>query len=319
MFGPADEDSARFATALREGDLGAVRRCPKADVHTHGVLSGDAGYVRERTGRELRPVSGTLTSMAAMHDWVESNVGDLFAGPSGREVGLDAVFARLRSDGVTVVVLGDDVWMVTQRLGTAAELTAEIEAARQRMAPEVRWVPQIGISRHCPVEAVMRWLEPFLDLECFASVDLYGDEFAQPIEVFQPVYDACRTAGLRLTAHVGEWGSASDVARAVDVLQLDAVQHGIAAASSTSVMRQLAAHGVTLNVCPTSNVKLGRVERLDLHPIRKLFDAGVKVTVNTDDALVFGVGVSEEFLGLYRAGVLGADELDQIRRWGLNT
>jgi adenosine deaminase len=62
---------------------------------------------------------------------------------------------------------------------------------------------------------------------------------------------------------------------------------------------------------------LGRVARLKDHPIRKLFDAGVKVTVNTDDALVFGVGVSEEFLGLYQAGVFTAAELDVIRQWGL--
>jgi adenosine deaminase len=227
--------------------------------------------------------------------------------------------SRARIDGVTLIALGDDVWTVTQGLGSAAELTASIEAARRRTAPGVRWVPQIGISRHCPVELVLRWLEPFLELGCYASVDLYGDELAQPIEVFQPVYAACRMTGLRLTAHVGEWGSAQDVARAVEVLELDAVQHGIAAASSPSVMRLLAEQRVTLNVCPTSNVRLGRVEHLGRHPIRTLLDAGVRVTVNTDDALVFGIGVSEEFLGLYRAGALGAAELDQVRRRGLET
>jgi adenosine deaminase len=62
---------------------------------------------------------------------------------------------------------------------------------------------------------------------------------------------------------------------------------------------------------------LGRVARLQDHPIRTLFDAGVKVTVNTDDAIVFGAGVSEDFLRLYRAGVFTASELDLIRQWGL--
>ena len=63
---------------------------------------------------------------------------------------------------------------------------------------------------------------------------------------------------------------------------------------------------------------LGRVDRLKTHPIRRLYDAGVKVTVNTDDVLVFGNGVSEEFLSLYRANVFNADELDGIRRAGLS-
>jgi len=121
--------------------------------------------------------------------------------------------------------------------------------------------------------------------------------------------------GLRLKAHVGEWGTADDVWRPCE--ELDEVQHGIAAAKAPAVMRCLADNRVRLNVCPTSNVMLGRVECMAMHPIRKLYDAGVKVSVNTDDALVFGPSVSEEFLGLYRAGVFRAEELDEIRLNGL--
>ena len=121
--------------------------------------------------------------------------------------------------------------------------------------------------------------------------------------------------GLRLKAHVGEWGTADDVWRPCE--ELDEVQHGIAAAKAPAVMRCLADNRVRLNVCPTSNVMLGPVECMAMHPIRKLYDAGVKVTVNTDDALVFGPSVSEEFLGLYRAGVFRAEELDEIRLNGL--
>ena len=78
-------------------------------------------------------------------------------------------------------------------------------------------------------------------------------------------------------------------------LELDEVQHGIAAAQSEPVMRFLANNRIRLNICPTSNVMLGRVQSLDTHPIRMLFDAGVIVTINTDDVLVFGQGVSGSF------------------------
>jgi adenosine deaminase len=149
-------------------------------------------------------------------------------------------------------------------------------------------------------------------------LDLSGDELAQPIEVFKPLYRAAKNQGMRLKAHVGEWGTADDVRRAVEVLELDEVQHGIAAAESLSVMRFLADHQIRLNICPTSNILLGRVARIQDHPIRKLFDAGVIVTVNSDDAIVFGAGVSEELLSLYQVGVFTAEELDQIRRWGLH-
>ena len=115
----------------------------------------------------------------------------------------------------------------------------------------------------------------------------------------------------------GEWGAADDVWRAVEMLELDEAQHGIAAAQSPKVMRALAEARVRLNICPTSNVKLGRVARMEDHPIRVLFDAGVPVTVNTDDPLIFGNGVSEEFLALFQAGVMTAAELDAVRLEGL--
>jgi adenosine deaminase len=151
----------------------------------------------------------------------------------------------------------------------------------------------------------------------FRTLDLSGDELAQPIEVFAPLYRRAKAAGLTLKAHVGEWGTADDVWRSVEVLELDEVQHGISAAASPQVMRALAGAGVRLNTCPTSNLKLGRVARMQDHPIRALVDAGVRVTVNTDDPLMFGSDLSNEFLSLYQAGVLTSAELDAVRLEGL--
>lgn len=173
------------------------------------------------------------------------------------------------------------------------------------------------MSRHCSIAALERWLAPFLALDFYRTLDLSGDEFAQPIEAFKPLYRNAKARGLRLKAHVGEWGTADDVRRAVEELELDEVQHGIAAASSPAVMRFLADHKIRLNICPTSNLMLGRVEHLATHPIRRLYDAGIRVTVNTDDALMFGRSVSEEFIALYQAGLFNSAELDQIRMNGL--
>jgi adenosine deaminase len=78
-------------------------------------------------------------------------------------------------------------------------------------------------------------------------------------------------------------------------------------------MRFLAAAGVRLNVCPTSNVMLGRVARIEDHPVRQLYDAGVRVTIGTDDPLLFGTSLSGEFLALADAGVLTPAELDAVR------
>jgi adenosine deaminase len=302
-----------FVAALEEGDLEAIRACPKADLHNHGFASGDRAFVAQRTGRDIAPVARPLKDIHAMHEWVAQNIGDIFAGAAGRLLGFEAAFALARRDGVTRIAFGDDVWMITQGVGDATEIFGSLQQLHRQAAPDVEWIPQLGLSRHCPIAALERWLAPFLELDCYTSIDLSGDEHAQPIEVFKPLYRAAKTSGLKLKAHVGEFGTADDVRRAVETLELDEVQHGIAAADSPDVMKFLADNRIRLNICPTSNLLLGRVSSLVQHPIRRLFDAGVTVTVNTDDALVFGRSVSEEFLALHEADVFTAEELDQIR------
>lgn len=315
-----DQYSKQFMDALERRDLLSIRHCAKADLHNHGLGSANRAFLKERTGHDIVPVSRPLKSMAEMHAWFAENVMPALdaLGNGGRLLGFEAAFVQARADGVSRVEFGEDVWIVTQGVGTAREVADALSRLHQKQAPEIEWIPLLGISRHCAIDALKRWLSPFLEFDFFQSFDLSGDEFAQPIENFRGLYARAKAHGLRLKAHVGEWGTADDVWRAVEVLELDEVQHGIAAARSPAVMRMLADHRIRLNICPTSNVLLSRVESIATHPIRALFDAGIKVTVNTDDTLVFGNGVSEEFLALYDAGVFTPQELDIIRLNGLS-
>ena len=105
---------------------------------------------------------------------------------------------------------------------------------------------------------------------------------------------------------------------AVETLHLHEVHHGIAAAESSQIMAWLARHRIQLNVCPTSNVMLGRARDYQTHPIRSLFDHNVPITINTDDMLIFNSGVSQEYGRLYQAGVFGCEELERIRVQGLS-
>ena len=310
-----------FAEALAAGDLAGVRASPKADLHNHGPACGHRGFLKERTGHDIAPLTAPLQSMAEMHDWFAAHIAPAFATQersAARLLGYEAAFVQALADGVTRIEFGEDVWTITQGYGTAAQMRDSLVALHASVAPRIEWIPLLGLSRHCTIKALDLWISPFLEIGFHKSFDLSGDELAQPIERFVPLYRKARAAGMRLKAHVGEWGTADDVRRAVELLELDEVQHGIAAADDPKVMRFLADNRIRLNICPTSNILLGRVESLAVHPIRKLFDAGVIVTVNTDDVLFFGNGVSEEFLALYRAGVFTPDELDAIRLNGLS-
>ncbi len=305
-----------FQAALEAGDLAAIRATPKADLHLHAIGSGNRAFLRERTGRDIAPVDHPLNSMDDMHAWTGEHLGDLFQG-RGRALAFEATFVQAARDGVTKIEVGADVWEITHYDNQAQPVWEMLQAAHAAGGPQVEWIPQMAFSRQCPFRALDFWMTPMLELGAFRTLDLSGDEFAQPIEVFAPLYRRAKAAGLKLKAHVGEWGTADDVWRAVELLELDEVQHGIAAADSPQVMRALAEAGVRLHICPTSNLKLGRVARMEDHPIRRLVDAGVKVTVNTDDVLIFGSSLSEEYLALFQSGVLTAAELDAIRLEGL--
>jgi hypothetical protein len=305
-----------FQVALRAEDLDAIRLCPKSDLHNHALLGGDPAFVHAATGRKIGALDHPLSSMAEMHAWVDRLIGR--PDPQRRLWLIEQAFAHAVRDGITRLEAGEDVWAITLFEGSAAILTDHLKQIRYGAASKLEWIPQLGMSRHCRIADLRRWLAPFLELDFYRALDLSGDEFAQPIENFKPLYRMAKAKGLRLKAHVGEWGDADSVWRAAEELELDEVQHGIAAAASPAVMRFLAEHRIRLNLCPTSNLLLGRVESLSAHPIRRLFDAGVRVTVNTDDMLVFGQSVSHEFLNLYRAGCLNERELDAVRRNGLS-
>ena len=163
----------------------------------------------------------------------------------------------------------------------------------------------------------MECLEHFWGHPVFYSIDLYGDELAQPIYNFIPIYEKAKENGLVLKAHIGEWGSAKDIMEGARKLHLDEVQHGIAAASCEETMAYLKENKIRLNITPTSNLMLGRVKDLSNHPIQVLYRKGLDVTINSDDVLIFDSDVSKEYLRLFEAGCLSEEELDNIRLNGL--
>ncbi len=158
--------------------------------------------------------------------------------------------------------------------------------------------------------------EPWQGIQDY-SIDLYGDELSQPIENFIPIYRRAKEEGLRLKAHIGEWGTAEDVVRGVEALRLDEVQHGIAAAESEEAIQFLKDRGIRLNLTPSSNLLLGRIKEMEHHPIRRLYRGGLDVTINSDDVLIFDSDVSKEYIRLFESGCLNAEELNKIRLNGL--
>jgi adenosine deaminase len=256
--------------------------------------------------------------MQEMHAWNNRYIGSRFHSTEMRKLLIDSTFVQAKQDGVTILEIGEDVWGLGEFFhNNTTELISAFQEANRRIAPEIELRLQIGLSRHCPVDYLLDCLKHFWGRSEFYSIDLYGDELVQPIENFIPIYKLAKENGLRLKAHIGEWGTAEDVKRGIELLNLDEVQHGIAAAYSEEVIEYLVEHNIRLNITPTSNLKLGRVPDMKQHPIQKLYRSGVNVTINSDDILIFDSDVSKEYMRIFESQILTAEELDQIRMIGL--
>jgi adenosine deaminase len=308
-----------FIDAIKSEDLDAIRNFPKSDLHNHFVLGGSREHILGKTGYEISPISEPLKSMSEMDAWSSKYIGNRFNSPEGRRLLIEATFEQAKRDGVTILEIGEDVWGLGEFFhNDIEELIDAFQEANAKIAPEIELRLQIGLSRHCPIDYLMGCLSNFWGHREFYSIDLYGDELAQPIENFIPIYERAAENGLVLKAHVGEWGTAQDIVSAIKVLHLNEIQHGIAAVQDESVVDYLIENNTRLNITPSSNVLLGRVPDMSHHPIAHLYRKGVDVTINSDDVLIFDSDVSKEYLRLYQSGCLTAEELDDIRIKGLS-
>ena len=128
-----------------------------------------------------------------------------------------------------------------------------------------------------------------------------GDEKSGQPRDFAWSFDAAREAGLRLTAHAGEWGGPDSVRDAIRDLGVERIGHGVRAIEDLALVDELAERGIVLEVCPGSNVALGLYPNFRAHPIGQLYDRGVKVTISTDDPPFFHTTLVREYEELNRA------------------
>lgn len=309
-------DNQVFMDSLMKKSLTGLQKVPKSDLHNHASRGGSIQYIGEWAKVHIEPPAEPFASLDEMQRWYDENVKPYCSGTQGYWKRIEAAFVQADQDRIERLVLSFGLGEVNAAGGIQV-FSQMVDDLRGRLAPGTQFFPELALDRACDVDAVMKQVEDVLSPGWFRSIDICCDERAQPITAFKSIYRAAKAAGLVRIAHVGEFGTADDVMEAVEELELQEVHHGIAAARSPQIMKWLSDHRIQLNVCPTSNVLLGVAESYGTHPIRKLYDYGVPVTVNTDDMLIFNQSISEEYMNLYASGLMTPQELNRVRLTGL--
>ncbi|NPC97842.1 adenosine deaminase [Nocardioides sp. zg-DK7169] len=323
-----------------------IRGLPKAELHVHHVGSASPRIVSELAARHPGTVPSDLDALREFFEFRDF-----------------AHFIEVYLAVVALVRTPEDIRYLTYEVGREMAEAQGVRYAELTCTPytSVRpHEPGVGMAIEAYTEAiedarvsverdfglVLRWIydipgesglpaaDATLDFalrhrpEALVGFGLGGPEIGVPRPQFQPHFEAARAAGLRSVPHAGETTGPETVWDAVRLLGAERIGHGTSAAQDPALLAHLAEHGIALEVCPTSNVATRAVASLEEHPIRAFRDAGVAVTVHSDDPPMFNTTLNQEYevaaclldldaagvADLARASVHASFAEDEVRR-----
>ncbi|ALC13526.1 adenosine deaminase [Sphingopyxis sp. 113P3] len=228
-----------------------------------------------------------------------------------------AYLARARADNVRHVEIFFDPQGHTER-GVAFEtviagIARALDEAREQHGLTSKLI--LCFLRHlseADAEATLDAALPFIAR--IDGVGLDSSEVGHPPSKFARVFALARSLGLKLVAHAGEEGPPAYVEEALDFLKVDRIDHGNRSLEDPALVRRLADAGVCLTVCPLSNLKLRVVDDMAAHPLRRMLEAGLAATVNSDDPSYFGGYVNANYQAVADALDLSRAELVTLAR-----
>ncbi len=294
---------------------------PKAELHVHHVGSASPRIVAELA--ERHPAAGVPTDPDELREFfafrdfahfidVYLSVVDLIRTPEDvrmltYEVARDmSVEQRLRYAELTCTPYTSVLRGIPIEAYTEAIEDARVAAERD-FGLVLRWIYDIpGESGIPAAEATLSYALDHAP-DALVGFGLGGPEIGVPRPQFQPHFAAARAAGLRSVPHAGETTGPETVWDAVRLLGAERIGHGTSSAADPELLAHLAEAGIVLEVCPTSNIATRAVATMDEHPLRTFVEAGVPVTINSDDPPMFGTTLNGEYA--VAADLLGLDEV----------
>ncbi len=316
-----------FDAIPRQRLPGLLRAMPKAELHIHieGSLEPELIFaLAQRNGLGLPYADVEALRSAYAFTDLQSFLDIYYAGASVLLTEQDffdmamAYFRRAAADNVVHAELFFDPQTHTDRgvaIATVINgLARAVQAARSELGLSGLLI--LCFLRHLSEDAAFATLEQALPhRHQFVGVGLDSGERGNPPEKFARVFARCAELGLRRVAHAGEEGPAAYIWSALDLLGVERIDHGVRCVEDPALVARLAAERIPLTVCPLSNVKLCVFKTMAEHNLATLMDAGLCVTINSDDPAYFGGYVNQNFTQTFAAlPQLGAREAHQLAR-----
>ncbi|MEN3366724.1 MAG: adenine deaminase [Burkholderiales bacterium] len=304
----------------------ALLNMPKAELHIHieGSLEPELIFaLAQRNQVKLNYASVEDLRRAYAFTDLQSFLDIYYAGASVLLTEQDffdmtwAYLQRAHADHVRHAEIFFDPQTHTERGVSFATVINGIHGALQQAQS------QFGMSgalimcflRHLSEEDAFATLEQSLPYrDKFIGVGLDSSERGHPPEKFARVFARCRELGLHLVAHAGEEGPPAYIETALDLLRVERIDHGVRCLEDAALTQRLARDKIALTVCPLSNIKLRVFDKMPQHNLRRLLDAGLTVTINSDDPAYFGGYINDNFIETFEALALDRRHAQQLAR-----
>ncbi|WP_050466774.1 adenosine deaminase [Herbaspirillum chlorophenolicum] len=312
---------------------GFIAGMPKTELHLHieGTLEPELMFALAQRNQVALPYA-SVDELRAAYNFsdLQSFLDLYYAGANVLRTEQDfydmtaAYIARAQADKVRHAEIFFDPQTHTERGIPIATVFAGIAAALRdaRRRDGFGGTMIMSFLRHLSEEDAFATLEAALPLrdqyqDLWTGIGLDSSERGNPPEKFERVYARCRELGFRLVAHAGEEGPAAYVISALDVLKVERIDHGVRSEEDPALMKRLAQERIPLTVCPLSNLKLCVVKDMADHNLARLLDAGLAVTVNSDDPAYFGGYMTANYQAVAGALNLSREQVLQLARNGI--
>ena len=295
-----------------------ISQLPKAELHVHLEGTVDAEGLRSLQAGES-PAPFRRGRFDHFLDHFRA-ILDLLRGPQDYGLLTGRYLDAATRHGIRHVEFYVSLGAAARRGHSPGEVMAAIARQADQRREQVTALVLVDSVRQFGPDEAARTLDAALEGREHGPVvgfGMGGDETAIGAAPFRAVFERARKAGLRTTVHAGESGGPDSVRECLDELGPDRIAHGIAAAQDRALLHRLARDGVPLDVCPGSNLATGVVASLEEHPLPALLDAGVRVTLGSDDPGIFDTDLTREYLLARRIAGLDLEGLARLAQASL--
>lgn len=291
-----------------------IQSLPKGDVHNHLHLSAGIDLLKNKYPKLDLSVPQYYKGFEGMMVFIEQHINTFMTSSEDVINLMDIGIRSSMEDNVTCLEASIDINLFKFFNNSVYEFIESVDRLKENYLEKIDFRPEIGIKKDSSPEIIYQIGVQCIESGVFNGLDIYGHEKDRDLTGFQELFLYAKTKKLKTKVHIGEFSGHKTIEKAIEQLEPDEIQHGIHAAESDNTMRMITERGIRMNVCPQSNIALGAVADLHAHPIRKLYDSGIKLTINTDDLLLFNATLTDQYANLIEQDIFTFEEINEIRK-----